>query len=85
MTQLYLPLAAAGLTVFILLLWLGRPLVWLVKLALRTGGSLLGLGLLQGLGLTLGVNWFNALALGLLGLPGLALLLLLQWFLPQLC
>lgn len=56
-----------------------RPLLWLGKLLVR---SLLGLGFLalwsqSGLaaGLALGVNAFNAVTLGLLGLPGLGLLL----------
>lgn len=30
-------------------------------------------------GLSLGVNLFNALVVGILGVPGLALLLLVQW------
>ena len=60
-----------------------RPLGWLLKLLAR---SALGLGFLalwsqSGLaaGLALGVNAFNALTLGLLGLPGLGLLLLFRW------
>ena len=43
------------------------------------GQSLLGLGALQGLsllGLGVGVNLVNAAVLGLLGLPGLGLLLM---------
>ena len=32
-------------------------------------------------GLTLGVNWFNALTVGVLGVPGLGLLLLVKWVL----
>ena len=50
--------------------------------------SALGLGVLWLLnstapvtGLTLGVNWFNALTVGVLGLPGLGLLLLVKWVL----
>ena len=50
--------------------------------------SVLGLGVLWLLnstapvtGLTLGVNWFNALTVGVLGLPGLGLLLLVKWVL----
>jgi inhibitor of the pro-sigma K processing machinery len=31
------------------------------------------------LGVTLGVNWINALILGLLGIPGLGLLLMFRW------
>ena len=62
-----------------------RPL----KLALRVVlNSALGLGVLWLLnstapvtGLTLGVNWFNALTVGVLGLPGLGLLLLVKWVL----
>ena len=60
-----------------------RPLLWLGKLLVR---SLLGLGFLalwsqSGLaaGLAVGVNAFNAFTLGLLGLPGLGLLLLFRW------
>ena len=60
-----------------------RLLLWLGKLLVR---SLLGLGFLalwsqSGLaaGLALGVNAFNAVTLGLLGLPGLGLLLLFRW------
>ena len=59
-----------------------RPLGWLIKLAFR---SLLGFGFLAAwsysgiaAGLALGVNAFNAITLGLLGLPGLGLLFLLR-------
>ena len=59
-----------------------RPL----KLALRVVvNGALGLGALWLLnsaapitGLTLGLNWFNALTVGVLGLPGLGLLLLVK-------
>lgn len=62
-----------------------RPL----KLALRVVvNGALGLGALWLLnsaapvtGLTLGLNWFNALTVGILGLPGLGLLLLVKWVL----
>ena len=61
-----------------------RPLAWVLKLLARAA---LGLGFLalwsySGLaaGLSLGVNLFNALALGLWGVPGLGLLLLLKNF-----
>ena len=60
-----------------------------LKLARRVVlNSALGLGILWLLnstapvtGLTLGVNWFNALTVGVLGLPGLGLLLLVKWVL----
>ena len=72
-------LAAAAL----LLVIFRRPLVWAGKLLVR---SAVGLGFLAlwaasglGPGLTLGVNVYNALTLGLLGVPGLGLLFLLRW------
>lgn len=46
-------------------LWLG--FLWLFK----------GVGSL--IGVTLGVNLFNAAVLGVLGVPGLALLMMTQW------
>ncbi|MBR5533739.1 MAG: pro-sigmaK processing inhibitor BofA family protein [Ruminiclostridium sp.] len=60
-----------------------RPLLWAGKVLVR---SLVGLGFLalwahSGVlaGLSLGVNLFNALTLGLLGVPGFGLLMLLKW------
>ncbi len=71
------------IAVVLILVIFRRPLLWLGKLLAR---SLLGLGFLalwsqSGLaaGLALGVNAFNAVTLGLLGLPGLGLLLLFRW------
>lgn len=71
------------LAVILLLVVFYRPLKWLVRLLAR---SALGLGFLalwaqSGLaaGAALGVNAFNAITLGLLGLPGLGLLLLFRW------
>lgn len=61
------------------------PLKLMLKVALNT---LLGLGSLILLnatsaltGLSLGLNLFNALIVGVLGVPGLVLLLLVQWVL----
>ena len=79
-------LALVGLFLLVAVVRLFRkPL----KLALRVVlNSALGLGVLWLLnstapvtGLTLGVNWFNALTVGVLGLPGLGLLLLVKWVL----
>ena len=76
-------LALVGLFLLVAVVRLFRkPL----KLALRVVlNSVLGLGVLWLLnstapvtGLTLGVNWFNALTVGVLGLPGLGLLLLVK-------
>lgn len=78
-----LPYILGGVVLIGLLLLFRKPLRWLFKLAART---LVGLGALAlfsqagGLiGVTLGVNLVNALALGLLGIPGFALLLMLKW------
>lgn len=82
-------IAALSLTVLFLLVAVVRLFRKPLKLALRVVlNSVLGLGVLWLLnstapvtGLTLGVNWFNALTVGVLGLPGLGLLLLVKWVL----
>ncbi len=67
----------------LLLLIFHKPIKWLLKLLLRSAVSLLLLiawgasGLLPSL--ALGANVFNALTLGLLGIPGFGLLLLFRW------
>lgn len=59
------------------------PLGWLFRLLAKSSIGFLVLALSQSfLGFGLGVNLWNALIIGLLGLPGFALLLLLQWYLP---
>lgn len=75
---LYLP---AGLAAAAALVLLRRPLAALVRLGVRWAGGLAALAVLQPLGLSLGVNPINALVLGVLGVPGLGLLLLVQWVL----
>lgn len=71
---------AAALAVLLLL---RRPLKAVGRLALRSGVGMVCLWLLQGVGglvgIHLGVNLFNGLVLGLLGVPGLALLMLVRW------
>ena len=60
-----------------------------VKLALRVlVNSALGFGAVWLLnlttsvtGLSLGLSWFNAIVIGILGVPGFGLLLLVQWVL----
>lgn len=60
-----------------------RPLAALGRLLLRSGLGLIFLWLFRGvgvaLGLSLGVNLLNGLVLGVLGVPGLGLLLLTRW------
>ena len=61
------------------------PVRLAAKAALNTLLGLGGLLLLNATtaftGLSLGVNLFNALVVGVLGIPGLVLLLLVQWVL----
>lgn len=77
---LWLALALGGL---VLLTVLRRPLRLMGRLLLRWGVGMAVLWGLQGigpsLGLTLGFNALNGLVLGVLGAPGLGLLLLTQW------
>lgn len=74
-----LPLTAIALVI------LYRPLRWLWRLALRSAAGLAALAVFHPvgslLGVILGVNWVNALVLGILGVPGFGLLLMLQWML----
>jgi len=62
---------------------LRTPLKWGLRLLLHSGAGLLGLMLFNffgtQLGITLGVNFTNALVVGLLGPAGLAVLLFLRW------
>ncbi|MEG2000183.1 MAG: pro-sigmaK processing inhibitor BofA family protein [Evtepia sp.] len=75
------------MTVFLILaspfiLYLVRkPFGYLLRVFMRSGVGLLFLYLCGklGLGFSLGVNCFNALTLGVLGLPGFGLLYLLRW------
>ena len=78
-------LGGSLLVLFIALRVFSTPLRLLGKVALNT---LLGLGSLFLLnataaltGLSLGFNLFNALVVGILGVPGLGLLLLARWVL----
>ncbi|MCD8341779.1 MAG: pro-sigmaK processing inhibitor BofA family protein [Clostridiales bacterium] len=78
-------LLTAGLLATVLAVaFLHRPLGWLLKLAGRSAVGVAVLAVLNqvgsGLGLGLGVNWFNALVLGVFGTPGLGLLLLAKWW-----
>ncbi len=71
------------LGILLLLVLLRRPLRGVGRLTARSG---LWLGILWALksvfpflGISLGVNLFNAVLLGVLGVPGLALLMMVQW------
>ncbi len=62
---------------------LARPLGRLLKLAGKTLAALGSLALLKlvggAVGVSLGVNFLNALVIALLGLPGFGLLMMLNW------
>ena len=80
---------ALGLTLLFLVVVCLRLFAAPLKLALKVAfNSALGVGAVWLLnltttvtGLSLGLNWFNALLIGILGLPGFGLLLLVQWVL----
>ena len=72
----------------IFLLWLvikifTKPMKLIFKLILNTGIGFLALWLVNffgdAFGISLGLNWVNALTVGVLGFPGLVLLLLLKY------
>lgn len=79
------PWLAGAALVLILLILLRRPLTRLWKLAVRSTAGLAALAVFSRvgplIGVTLGVNWVNALVLGVLGVPGFGLLLMMQWLL----
>ena len=81
MTGASTPWLALGLLLLAGLALLRRPLGQLLRLAVRSSVGLAALALLNQIGLGLGVNLVNALILGVLGVPGLGLLLMLQWVL----
>ena len=76
----YVAWCLAGLVLCAALLLLRRPAAWLLRLALRSSVWLAVLALFSQVGrlvgISLGVNLVNALVLGVLGVPGLGLLLL---------
>jgi len=82
MVPVWLWCAAGGFALAVLAL-LFRPLAALGKLVLRSGVGLCALWLFNQagalIGVHLGVNLASALVLGVLGAPGLGLLLMTQW------
>lgn len=80
------PWLAGGIFLLLILLLFHKPLNVLGRFLLRT---IFGIGALalfapvgQLLGITLGVNLWNGLILGALGIPGFGLLLMLHWVIP---
>lgn len=79
-------LLLAGAVLLVLLITakvFAAPLKVLAKVILNTALGLGALALLNATsaltGFSLGLNLFNALVLGILGMPGIGLLLLVQW------
>ena len=59
------------------------PIKFIFKILLNTVFGFIALLLFNYvgafIGVALGINWINALVVGIFGVPGLALLLILQW------
>ena len=75
---------AAGIFLFWLLIKLFlKPIRWVFKLLINTAVGFIGLWVLNYFGaffgISLGLNWINALIIGVLGFPGLVLLLALKY------
>ena len=68
------------LTIFTIL---KTPFRLIFKLVLNTATGFIMLFLINYVGsfvnISIGVNWLNAVIIGILGVPGVALILLLQW------
>jgi len=62
-----------------------RPIGLLLRLVMNTIGGFIMLFVVNFLGgfigISLGIGWFNAVIVGIFGLPGVGLLLMLQWLL----
>ena len=62
-----------------------KPIGLLFRLLVNTIGGFLVLFVLnflgQFIGISLGITWFNAIVVGIFGLPGVGFLLILQWLL----
>jgi len=67
------------------ILILRRPMKWIFRLLFNTIGGFVSLFMLNlvgsAIGINLGLTLFNAVVVGILGLPGVALLLILPWIL----
>ena len=75
--------------VLVCILIFTKPIRFILKLLINTLIGFVVLILINKfgsyIGVTLGVNWINAAVVGILGVPGVALLLILRWLmtLPQ--
>ena len=79
-------LAAIAFVIFLLLFRLLKtPITWALKLLINALVGFVALFLLNffgdWVGISLGVNWVNAIITGVLGFPGVVLLLLVKYLL----
>ena len=87
MVKLSVPLMiiAGVLLLFLLFRIIKTPLRWAFKLLIHVGMGFVALFLLNFLGgfvgISLGINWINAAVAGILGVPGVILLLLIKYLL----
>lgn len=77
-------MVAAGIFVLWLVIKLFlTPIKWIFKLLINTGIGFAALWVLNFFGdffgISLGLNWINALVVGVLGFPGLVLLLVMKY------
>ena len=72
---------AAVFLVWLVIRLFRKPIRWILKLLLNTAFAALFLLNFFGsaIGITLGLNWINALVIGVAGFPGLVLLLLIKY------
>ena len=72
---------AAVFLVWLVIRLFRKPIRWILKLLLNTAIGFAALFLLNffGSAITLGLNWINALVIGVTGFPGLVLLLLIKY------
>lgn len=74
---------AAVFLVWLVIRLFRKPIRWILKLLLNTAIGFTALFLLNffgsAIGITLGLNWINALVIGVAGFPGLVLLLLIKY------
>ena len=78
-------MVVAGLLILLSVTIFRKPIRFLLRLVVNTIGGFLVLFVLnflgQFIGVSLGINWMNAIIVGIFGLPGVGFLLILQWLL----
>jgi len=78
-------LAVAAVLILLCVMIFRKPLGCLLRLFANTIGGFLALFILNFfggfIGVSLGINLFNAVVVGIFGLPGVGFLLILQWLL----